>query len=58
MYLPDFEYYAPDNIAEACKLLTQFGEKAKLLAGGTDIIIKMKKKYWLRKFLFPLRIWV
>jgi len=44
VYLPDFEYYAPENIAEACKLLTQFGEKAKLLSGGTDIIIKMKKE--------------
>lgn len=44
MYLPDFEYYAPDNIAEACKLLTQFGEKAKLFAGGTDILVKMKNE--------------
>ncbi|MDD4766329.1 MAG: xanthine dehydrogenase family protein subunit M [Desulfotomaculaceae bacterium] len=44
MYLPDFEYYAPDSIAEACQLLSQLGEKAKVLAGGTDLMIKMKNE--------------
>ncbi len=44
MYLPDFEYYAPDSIAEACQLLSQFGAKAKVLAGGTDMVVKMKNE--------------
>ncbi len=43
MYLPDFEYYAPDSIAEACQLLSQFGPRAKVIAGGSDLVIKMKK---------------
>lgn len=42
MYLPDFEYYAPGNLSEACGLLVKYGNRAKLLAGGTDILIKMK----------------
>lgn len=42
MYLPDFEYFVPESIAETCQLLSQFGSKAKVLSGGTDIIIKMK----------------
>ncbi len=44
MYLPDFEYYAPDSIAEACQLLSQFGPRAKVIAGGSDLVIKMKKE--------------
>lgn len=42
MYLPDFDYYAPQTIQETCNLLTQFGDKAKLLSGGTDLIVKLK----------------
>lgn len=42
MYLPDFDYYAPQTIQEACGLLTQFGDKAKLLSGGTDLMVKLK----------------
>jgi carbon-monoxide dehydrogenase medium subunit len=44
MYLPNFEYFQPDSIEETCQLLSQFGSKAKLMAGGTDVIIKMKKE--------------
>jgi len=44
VYLPDFEYYAPESVAEACQLLSQFGEKAKVLAGGTDLVVKMKNE--------------
>lgn len=42
MYLPDFDYYAPDSLAETCEALERFGAKAKVLSGGTDIIAKMK----------------
>lgn len=42
MYLPNFEYYAPTSISEACELLSQFGPRAKVMAGGTDLLAKMK----------------
>ena len=42
MYLPDFEYHAPGTLAEACTLLAELGEKAVVLAGGTDVLHKMK----------------
>lgn len=42
MYLPDFDYYAPQTVQETCSLLTQFGDKAKVLSGGTDLIVKLK----------------
>ncbi|NMB35053.1 MAG: xanthine dehydrogenase family protein subunit M [Firmicutes bacterium] len=44
MYLPDFEYYAPATLAEACELLAKLGPKAKVLAGGTDVLSKMKQE--------------
>lgn len=42
MYLPDFEYFAPASVAEACQLLAQNVDRAKVLGGGTDLIPKMK----------------
>ena len=41
--LRNFEFFEATTIAEASSLLTQHGEKASLLAGGTDIIIGMKE---------------
>ncbi len=38
----EFEYYRPNNLAEALELLNKFGDKAKLLAGGTDIVVHIK----------------
>lgn len=55
MYLPDFEYYAPDSIAEACKLLSQFGPRAKVLAGGTDLIAKMKNEVLKPEILISIK---
>jgi carbon-monoxide dehydrogenase medium subunit len=43
VFLPDFEYYVPDSIAEACQLLSQYGPRAKVIAGGTDLLTKMKE---------------
>ncbi len=42
MYLPDFEYYAPNSVTEVCQLLSKFGDRAKVYSGGTDILPKMK----------------
>jgi CO/xanthine dehydrogenase FAD-binding subunit len=37
-----FDYYEPRTVEEACKLLFEFGSDASILAGGTDLIPKMK----------------
>jgi len=44
MLLPKFAYHAPTTIDEACSMLAHFGAKAKILAGGTDLLVNMKKK--------------
>lgn len=38
-----FQYHEPKTIAEACSLLSELGDSARLLAGGTDLIVRMKK---------------
>jgi carbon-monoxide dehydrogenase medium subunit len=38
-----FCYYEPKTIEEACSLLSQFGEDAEVLAGGTDLIPRIRR---------------
>jgi len=38
-----FEYFEPRTVAEATELLFSYGEKAKILAGGIDLIPRMRK---------------
>lgn len=44
MLLPKFEYHEPRSLAEACKLMAELRAKAKVLAGGTDLIVNMKRR--------------
>jgi CO/xanthine dehydrogenase FAD-binding subunit len=44
MLLPRFEFHEPATVEEACRILGELGEKAKTLAGGTDLFVNMKKK--------------
>lgn len=44
MYLRNFDCLIPDSVDEACKLLSEYGSKAKVYAGGTDVLVKMKKE--------------
>ena len=39
-----FDYYQPDNLGQAFKLKEKSGENAKYIAGGTDLIIRIKQK--------------
>ncbi|MBU2646517.1 xanthine dehydrogenase family protein subunit M [bacterium] len=38
-----FQYHEPESIPEACRLLTVYGDRARLMAGGTDLVIQMKR---------------
>jgi len=40
----EFEYLEPETISEAVKLLTKHGDGAKMIAGGTDLLVDMKKE--------------
>lgn len=41
MPLPKFEYLSPKTLEEALQLLAERGEGTHLLAGGTDLLVKM-----------------
>lgn len=38
-----FEYFEPRTVPEATKLLSNYGGKARILAGGIDLIPRMRK---------------
>jgi len=38
-----FEYHEPGTIAEAISLLETYGDEARILAGGTDLIVRFRK---------------
>jgi CO/xanthine dehydrogenase FAD-binding subunit len=40
----DFEYYAPRSIPEALACLEKYSQEARLLAGGTDLLVQMKDR--------------
>ena len=39
-----FEYYKPTDILGLLKVLHDHGADAKILAGGTDLLVQMKKE--------------
>jgi len=40
----DFEYHKPSDLKGVTDLLARFGSKAKIIAGGTDLVVQMKEK--------------
>ena len=42
MYLPTVEFHQTTTLSEASELLQRFGSRARLLAGGTDLLVDLK----------------
>jgi CO/xanthine dehydrogenase FAD-binding subunit len=53
--LPEFDYHHASTIEEARALLAQFGDKARLLAGGTDLLILMKHRRAVPRHLINIK---
>jgi carbon-monoxide dehydrogenase medium subunit len=53
--LPKFNYHTPATISEALDLLSAHGRDAKLLAGGTDLLLAMKKRASVPSHLINLK---
>ena len=53
--LPDFEYRRPQNAREAAAILAGEGGKAMLVAGGTDLWPKMKRRQMTPRIVVGLR---
>jgi carbon-monoxide dehydrogenase medium subunit len=50
-----FDYMRPSSLEEACRLLGQFNGQAKVLAGGTDLLVQFKQRKMQSKALISLR---
>ncbi len=53
--LPKFEYHAPASLSEALGLLAKYDGKARVFAGGTDLLVSMKKREILPDHLISLK---
>jgi carbon-monoxide dehydrogenase medium subunit len=42
MHLPSFEYLTPKNPADLAGMLAEYGSDARILSGGTDLLVQMK----------------
>lgn len=52
--LNDFEYFEPETISDVITFLAKHGKDTKLIAGGTDLLVDMKKGRIKSKFLVNL----
>jgi CO/xanthine dehydrogenase FAD-binding subunit len=43
MMIPSLEYRTPQTLGEACSILGEFGEAGRIIAGGTDLVISLRK---------------
>ena len=55
MRLPRFEYLQLESLEGALDLLSQYGEEAKVIAGGTDLLVSMKQRLLPPKYLLNLK---
>jgi carbon-monoxide dehydrogenase medium subunit len=54
MHLPKFDYISPKTIEEACSLLAQHKDRVRVMAGGTDLLPKMKNRETAPQYLIGL----
>lgn len=55
MYLNHFEYFAPQTAGEAFELAGRLGDRAKILAGGTDLLLMLKEKILNPQYLIDIK---
>ncbi len=50
-----FEYLKPASLEEALSLLAHYGDRAQVIAGGTDLMVQWKKRLIHRDYLISVR---
>lgn len=53
--LPRFEYFAPRNVAAVCGALAEYPGETRLLAGGTDLILQMRRREVVPRYVIGLK---
>ncbi len=54
LFMSKFEYHEPSSVEEACEIISQYKDSASILAGGTDLLVRMKHKAITPKHLISL----
>ena len=49
------EYFAPETLEEACSLLSEHKDNARVIAGGTDLLLKMRQGDVLPEYIINIR---
>lgn len=52
--LPDFTYLRPQTIGEVCSLLDEHKSEARLLAGGTELLVRMRQRLCAPQYVISL----
>ena len=52
--LPKFQVESPDNVEAATALLAEHGERAMVIAGGTDLVPNMKHELFTPELVVSL----
>ncbi len=53
--MKNFEYIKVKSLEETTRLLAEYGEKAHLLAGGTDVLVKLKQRQMAPEVLIDIK---
>ncbi len=53
--LKEFVYLEPSTLSEAISLLEKYNGKAKILAGGTDLVVQMKQRKLAPEFIINIK---
>ena len=53
--LTGFDYVAPRSLGELFSLMRQYGGEARVLAGGTDLLVAMKEKELKARYLIDIK---
>ena len=53
--MQEFDYYSPSTLQEALRFLEEHGDEAKVMAGGTDLLVQMKQEVIAPKYLINIR---
>lgn len=52
--VPEFEYQRPGNLNDVFTLVAEHGDQARLIAGGTDLIVQMKMEQYYPSLVISL----
>jgi CO/xanthine dehydrogenase FAD-binding subunit len=53
-YLPEFAYLVPETVGQLSSLLRRYRSEARILAGGTDVLIGLKKQEISARYLLDI----